>query len=129
LATGEVDGVQWFIVEYTEKVDEIEKTIRGFVGGKALDYLTSDPDGIRTLTLEDVIAQYPQFIAVSPKTVIVTSFANCYVTPDVTDAVVKTLEAGTEVALVAEEQGDFATWCVVMDCDGCYYFIGKQFFN
>ena len=128
-ATGEIDGTQWWLVEYVKKDGENETLIRGFVGGKALGYLTSDASGKPTVTLEDLIIKYPQFSKLETPTKITTnSVANCYGVPETGDALGK-LEAGTEVTLVAQEQGARATWYVIEDAEGKLYFVGKQFFN
>ncbi len=131
LATGEVDGTQWFIVEFTKKEGENDVVIRGFVGGKALDVLTSDPSGKPTVTLEDLLLKYPgQFeVLETPTTVTTKSVANCYGTPEVTNSPLKTLAADASVTLVAKQTGDFPTWAVIQDGEGAYYFIQKSLLN
>lgn len=131
LATGEVDGVQWFIVEYTKKDGENDVIIRGFVGGKALELLTSDPSGKATVTLEDLLLKYPgQFeVLETPATVTTKSVANCYGTPAVSNEPLKQLDAGASVTLVAKQKGDFVTWAVIQDGEGAYYFIQISLLN
>ena len=128
LATGEVDGTRWFIVEYVKKDGDKETLIRGFVGGKAIGLLTTDPSGNPTVTLEDLIIKYPQFTQLeTPKTVATNGITNCYGTPDTTGEVLNQLAAGIELKLVAEETGAFTSWCVVETTDGKLFFVGKQF--
>ena len=131
LATGEVDGVQWFIVEYTKKDNGNDVIIRGFVGGTALDYLTSDPSGNPTVTLEDLLLKYPDEFEVleTPATVTTKSLANCYGAPEVTNDPLKQLAADASVTLVAKQKGDFVTWAVIQDGEGAYYFIQISLLN
>ena len=131
LATGEVDGVQWFIVEFTKKDGENDVVVRGFVGGKALDVLTSDPSGKPTVTLEDLLLKYPgQFdVLGTPVATTTNAKANCYGTPQVTNEPLKTLDANASVTLVAKQKGDFATWAVIQDGEGAYYFVQISLLN
>ena len=131
LATGEVDGTTWFIVEYTKKDGENEKVIRGFVGGKALNYLTSDSSGKETVTLEDLMLKYPGQFEKLETTVTVTtkSIANCYGTPATTNEPLKQLAEGAEVTLVAKEVGSFVTWAVIRDSEGALYFVNYSLLN
>ncbi len=130
LATGEIDGTNWFFVEYVKKDGENETLIRGFVGGKALEYLTTDANGNPTVTLEDLIIKYPQFSKLETPTNITTkSVANCYGTPDASGEVLGQLEADMQVKLVAKEEGALTTWYVIETEDGKLFFVGKQFFN
>ena len=131
LATGEVDGVQWFIVEYTKKENGNDVVIRGFVGGKALDVLTSDPSGKATVTLNDLLLKYPdQFEVLATSQAVTTkSKANCYGTPEVVKDPLKTLDAGASVTLVAKQTGDFPTWAVIQDGEGAYSFIQISLLN
>ncbi len=130
VATGEVDGTTWFVVEYLKKDGEKETLIRGFVGGKALEYLTSDATGKPTITLEDLVIKYPQFtILETPETKTAAAAANCYGTPDTTGDVLGTITKDTQVTVVAKESGAFATWYVIKDDSGNFFFVGKQFFN
>lgn len=124
LATGEVDDIKWFLVESTKKEGETEKVIRGFVGGKALEYLTSDPSGKKTVTIEELLLKYPEFEKLeTPITVKTVSEANCYGTPETTKEPIKKLDADTQVTLVAKEEGNFVTWAVVQDSQGALYFV------
>lgn len=129
-ATGEIDGRQWMLVEYVKKDGENETLIRGFVGGAALQYLTSDASGKPTVTLEDLIIKYPQFSQLeTPTKITTTGVANCYGAPDATGSALGQLQAGVEVTLVAEEQGARATWYVIEDAEGVLYFVGQEFFD
>jgi len=124
LANGELDGVKWFLVESTKKDGETEKIIRGFVGGKALEYLTSDPNGKKTVTIEELLLKYPEFEKLeTPVTVKTVSEANCYGTPETTKDPLKKLDADTQVTLVAKEEGNFVTWAVIQDSQGALYFV------
>lgn len=131
LATGEVDGTTWFIVEYTKKDGDTTKVIRGFVGGKALNYLTSDASGKETVTLDDLMLKYPgQFEELTtPVTVTTKSLANCYGTPETAKEPLKQLAEGTAVTLVAKEKGNFVTWAVVRDAEGALYFVNYSLLN
>ena len=131
LANGEVDGTRWFIVEYTKKEGETEKVITGFIGGKALDYLTSDPSGKQTVTLEDLMLKYPgQFEKLeTPVTVTTNGIANCYGTPAIANTPLKQLEANASVTLVAKEVGNFVTWAVIQDAEGALYFVNYSLLN
>ena len=131
LATGEVDGVQWFIVEFTKKENGSDVVVRGFVGGKALDVLTSDPSGKATVTLNDLLLKYPDQFEVleTPVTVSTNSKANCYGTPEVVKDYLKQLDAGASVTLVAKQTGNFPTWAVIQDGEGAYYFIQISLLN
>ena len=124
LANGEIDGVKWFLVESTKKDGETEKVIRGFVGGKALEYLTSDSSGKKTVTIEELLLKYPEFKKLeTPVTVKTVSEANCYGTPETTKEPLKKLDADTQVTLVAKEEGNFVTWAVIQDSQGALYFV------
>ena len=121
--TGSGNDYSWYIVEYTEKVGETEKTFRGFVGGAALKALTTDPEGKPTVTLEGFLSEYSDkySILTTPVTVTTNGVTNCYGAPSNNDKS-KELAAGTEVLLVAEEKGDAASWAVIKDDTG-YYFV------
>lgn len=128
LATGKIDDTMWFIVEYVKKEGDKETLIRGFVGGKAIEYLTTDANGNPTVTLEDLIIKYPQFVKLeTPTTVVTNGITNCYGTPDTTGEVLAQLAAGIELKLVAQESGAYSTWCVVENAEGKLFFVGKQF--
>ena len=130
LATGVVDGTTWYFVEFTKKDGENETLIRGFIGGKALDCLTSNANGKVTVTIEDLIVKYPEFVKLeTPTKITTTSVANCYGTPDAGSDVLGQLAAGTEVTLVAQESGTRASWYVIQTAQGDFFFVGKQFFN
>ncbi len=130
VATGKVGDTNWFMVEYTEKKGESETVIRGFVGGKALEQLTTDAGGERVVTLEDLKTKYPQLtILETPETKTANAAANCYGTPDTTSTVLDTIAKDTEVTVVAKETGSFATWYVIKTADGKLFFVGIQFFN
>ena len=130
LATGEVDGTRWFFVEFNKKDGENETLIRGFVGGKALDCLTSNANGKVTVTIEDLIVKYPEFVKLeTPTKITTTSVANCYGTPDAGSDILGQLAVGTEVTLVAQESGTRASWYVIQTAQGDFFFVGKQFFN
>lgn len=130
VATGTVDGTRWFIVEFVKKEGDTETLIRGFVGGKALEYLTTDANGNPTVTIEDLIAKYPQFTKLeTPTNVTASKNANTYGTPDASGEVLGQITAGTTVKLVAQEAGAYATWYVVEDAEGKLLFVGKEFFN
>ena len=58
-----------------------------------------------------------------------TSVANCYGTPNTSSDALSQLAAGTEVTLVAQEPGAYASWYVIQDDQGDLFFVGKQFFN
>ena len=123
LADGTVDDVLWYIVEYTVKEGETEKTYRGFVGGKALQQLTTDPEGKPVLTLETFLSAYSgKYDVLETPVTVTTKSANYYGTPDSSTTKVDTLAAGTEVLLVALEKGDAATWAVIKYNNG-YYFV------
>ena len=130
-ASGEIDETTWFLVEYTKKEGDKDVVIRGFVGGKALEYLTTDANGNPTVTLDDLIIKYPQFTKLeTPTTVTTNGVANCYGTPDATGEVLGQLAQGAQVKLVAQEQGafGFANWYVI-ESEGKLFFVGKSFFN
>lgn len=123
LADGTIDDVLWYIVEYTVKEGETEKTYRGFVGGKALQELTTDPEGKPVLTLEAFLSAYSgKYDVLETPATVTTKATNCYGTPDSSTTKVDTLVAGTEVLLVAQEKGDAATWAVIKYNNG-YYFV------
>lgn len=123
LADGTVDDVLWYIVEYTVKEGETEKAYRGFVGGKALQQLTTDPEGKPVLTLETFLSSYSgKYDILETPATVTTKATNCYGTPDSSTTKVDTLVAGTEVLLVAQEKGDAATWAVIKYNNG-YYFV------
>ena len=124
LAKGTVEDTLWYIVEYTEKVGETEKTFRGFVGGLALKSLTTDPEGKPTVTLEGLLSKYPDQYNILPTPVTVTTngVTNCYGTPELNETEPKKLADGTEVLLVAEQKGD-AAYLAVIKTDTGYYFV------
>ena len=124
LADGTVDNDLWYIVEYTVKEGETEKTCRGFVGGKALQHLTTNPEGKPVLTLETFLSEYSgkYDILETPATVTTKNITNCYGTPSSETTKVDTLATGTEVLLVAKQKGDNPTWAVIKYNDG-YYFV------
>lgn len=129
-ATGEVDGTTWFIVEYTKKEGDKEVVTRGFVGGKALEQLTTDASGERVVTIQDLQNKYPSItILETPETKTAAGAANCYGTPDSTGTVLGTIDAGAEVTVVAKETGAFATWYVIQTEAGKLFFVGMEFFN
>ncbi len=131
LANGEVDGTRWFIVEYTKKEGETEKVITGFIANGAMKYLTSDPNGKETVTLEDLMLKYPgQFEKLeTPVTVTTKDIANCYGTPAVSNEPLKQLPANASVTLVAKEKVSHVTWAVVQDSEGTLYFVNYALLN
>ena len=116
---------KWYIVEYTQKEGETSKIVRGFVGGKALDSLTTDPSGKPTVTLEGLLNSYPNEydILETPLTVTTNDLANCYGTPATAKDPLKQLPANTTVTLVAVQKGYSTTWAVIQDSEGTYYFV------
>ncbi len=130
VAKGSYEGYNWCIVEHTMKVDNEDKTVYSFIGGKGLDSLTSDASGKITVSLNDLLVKYPQFTICETQTTITTkSVANCYGTPDTTGTALKQLASGTTVTLVAEETGSRNNvWYVIKDADNAYYFVGMEFF-
>ncbi len=131
LATGKVDDTQWYIVEYVKKDGENEKVITGFIARGAMNYLTTDPSGKKTVTLEDLMLKYPdRFEELEAPTVVTTKdLANCYGDLENTKEPIKQLPAGTEVTLVAKETGDYVTWAVVKDSEGVLYFVHYSLLN
>ena len=131
LATGEIDGTRWYIVNYTKMEGTTEKTLIGFIANGAMEYLTSDPNGKETVTLEDLMLKYPgQFEELeTPIAMTTKSVANCYGTPATTNEPLKQLAEGTAVTLVAKEKGDFVTWAVIQDAEGAYYFVNFSLLN
>ncbi len=130
VATGEVDGIAWFMAEYTKKEGDKETVIRCFVGGKALDSLTTDKNGERVVTIQDLANKYPKLtILETPETKVATSAANCYGTDDTTGTVLDTIAAGAEVTVVAAETGSRATWYVIQTEEGKLLFVGIEFFD
>ncbi len=132
LATGEIDGTRWYIVNYTKMEGTTEKTLIGFIANGAMTYLTSDPNGKETVTLEDLMLKYPgQYEQLeTPTTITTKSLANCYGTPATTNEPLKQLAEGAEVTLVAKEKGGaHATWAVVQDSEGVLYFVQISLLN
>ena len=115
----------WYIVECTQKEGTTEKIVRGFVGGKALDVLTTDPSGKPTVTLEGLLNDYPnQFtILETPVTVTTKSEANCYGTPSTEETPLTKLNTNTTITLVATAKGYDTTWAVIQTSEGAYYFV------
>ena len=116
---------KWYIVEYTQNGGETSKVWRGFIGGTALDALTTDPSGKPTVTLEDLLNDYPNEYEIleTPLTVTTKELANCYGTPATTKVPLKELVADTTVTLVAVQKGYSTTWAVIQDSEGAYYFV------
>ena len=130
VATGEVDDTTWFMVEYTKKEGDKETVTRCFVGGKALNNLTTDASGERVVTIQDLANKYPKLtILETPETKTATKKANCYGTNDTTGTVLGTIEVGTEVTVVATETGARPTWYVIQTEEGKLFFVGIEFFN
>lgn len=130
VATGKVGDTTWFMVEYTKKDGENETIVRGFVGGKALEQLTTDEGGERIVTIEELKTKYPQLtILETPETKTANKAANCYGTPDTTGTVLGKIDAGATVTVVAKETGSRATWCVIQTAEGKLFFVGIEFFN
>lgn len=131
LANGEVDGTKWYIVEYIKKDGENSTVITGFIANGAMKYLTSDPNGKETVTIDDLMLKYPgQFEKLeTPVTVTTKSLANCYGAPETTKEPLKQLASGAQVTLVAKETGDFVTWAVIQDAEGAYYFVNYSLLN
>jgi SH3-like domain-containing protein len=124
---GENDAA-WVIIEYTEGTGDNKTTAYGFV--RANQYLTSNANGEATVTLDDLLIKYPEFkILETPVTATTKSIANCYATPDANSSVVKKLDAGVTVTLVAQQNDEYASWCVVKDADGNYYFVNITLLN
>lgn len=131
LANGEVDGTKWYIVEYIKKDGENSTVITGFIANGAMKYLTSDPNGKETVTIDDLMLKYPgQFEKLeTPVTVTTKSLANCYGAPETTKEPLKQLASGAQVTLVAKETGDFVTWALIQDAEGAYYFVNYSLLN
>lgn len=131
LASGVVEETTWYIVEYIKKDGENEKVITGFIAKGAMNYLTSDPSGKPTITLEDLMLKYPgQFEELeTPVTITTKSLANCYGTPATANEPLKQLAEGAQVTLVAKEVGNFVTWAVIQDAEGAYYFVNYSLLN
>ena len=130
VATGEVDGTTWFMAEYTKKEGDKETVIRCFIGGTALDSLTTDKNGERVVTIEDLANKYPKLtILETPESKTAVSEAKCFGTNDPQGTVLDTIAVGTEVTVVAKETGAFATWYVIETEEGKLFFVGQEFFN
>ena len=130
VATKEVNDTTWFLVEYTKKEGDKDVIVRGFVGGKALEQLTTDKDGERVVTIQDLQNKYPSItILETSETKTAASEAKCFGTPDGQGTVLGTINAGTEVTVVAKETGAFATWYVIQTEEGKLFFVGIEFFN
>ena len=96
-----------------------------------MGYLTSDPNGKETVTLEDLMLKYPgQFEKLeTPVAVTTNGIANCYGTPAIANEPLKQLAANTSVTLVAKEKGSYPTWAVVQDAEGGLYFVNYSLLN
>lgn len=130
VATGEIDGTTWFMAEYTKKEGDKEIVTRCFVGGTALDSLTTDKNGERVVTIQDLENKYPKLtILETPETKTAKSEAKCFGTDDPEGTVLDTIAAGAEVTVVAKETGSRATWYVIETEEGKFYFVGIEFFN
>ena len=130
VATGEVDGRTWLMVEYTTKEGDKETVTRCFVGGEALENLTTDAGGERVVTIQDLQNMYPQLtILETPETKVAISEAKCFGTDDPEGTVLDTIAAGTEVTVVAKETGARAIWYVIETEAGKLFFVGQEFFN
>lgn len=114
LASGDV----WAIIQYGENE-------MGFVH---MSMLTTDEAGEPVhLSLTELLKLYPNFSAITEKTVTATGKVNCYTEPKVGETAAKTLESGTQVTMVAISE--LGNWCIIKTADGAYYFAGSNLFT
>ena len=131
VAVGTVDGVQWCIIEREEGADENKQTVYRFVSAS---YLTTDPNGEPVATLESMLAANKEFTAVEAEyKVYATEKTYGFValgatTPSVTDAKL-TVEAGTELTVVATGTKYNMNMLIVKDGNGAFYFVYAEFFT
>lgn len=131
VAVGTVNGVQWCIIEREEGVDENKETVYRFVSAS---YLTPDPEGNPVVTLESMLAANKEFAVVeteykvyaTEKTYGFTALGAS--TPTVTDAKL-TVDAGTELTVVASGSKYGQNMLIVKDSAGAYYFVYAEFFT
>ncbi len=120
VARGSHEGNSFYVIKHTVSNKE------GYFFISA-SYLTIDQNGQRMVTM-DTLKLYPQFTVLGTEkqtTVAWSTGVNCYYKPQNDDDPAKTLAVGTEVTIVAEETGTYATWAVVKTGDGTLYFVAK----
>ena len=122
VATGIYEGVNCCIIEVTKE----EKTVYYFVGSS---HLTTNAQGLPTVTLEDLAIKYPAFTTCTPEKVTAGGVVNCYTIPESSKTPAHKLAAGDEVTLVAKETGSpINVWWVVQTEDGAIYFVSNSLF-
>ena len=89
------------------------------------DYLTTDKNGTPMVTLDSLSIKYPNFEVLSaPETSkVITTKANCYLTPQNANEVPLVLQQNASVKIVAKETGSSAAWYVIQVESGELYFV------
>ena len=122
VATGKYDGVNCCIIEMTKN----EKKAYYFVGSS---HLTTNVDGLPTVTLDDLTIKYPDFTLCEKETVSATGVVNCYTIPENSKTPAHKLNTGDNVSLVAKQTGAYYNnWWVIQTEDGSLFFVYKSLF-
>jgi len=123
VATGKQNDILWAIVESED----------GEYFFTSYHYLTTDPAGeVAPMTLDQIIAAYPNFTPCDGKTYYAKSVVNCNKIPEYQDEdeITKKLKTGDAVTVVATGKVDYIIdWYVFRADDGNLYFAGADLFS
>ncbi len=124
---GEETTASWYKVKVTiapEKEGDPPTTAYYYASAKYI----SDKPGSTTLTLADMLEQYPTFSANSKTLYVCTNAANARTTPSLknNDNITKTLEKKDQVKVVATGVYEDNNWCMIELEEGVFAFIGSS---
>lgn len=118
------NNADWYIMERTDAKGNISYA---FITALP-SFVTSDPTGAVKVTLENLIAAYPNFqLLETPRTITAEKPANGYYLPEVQKTVPYPMQTGASATLVAVETGAIPTWYVI-DVSGTLYFVPMESF-
>lgn len=127
IVDGESVTASWYKVKVTIAPDKDGDPPTTEYYYAAAKYIAENP-GSTTLTLADMLEQYPTFSANSKTLYVCTNAANARSTPSLKDNenITKTLEKKDQVKVVATGVYEDNNWCMIELEEGVYAFIGSS---
>ncbi|MBE6552933.1 MAG: hypothetical protein E7666_01165 [Ruminococcaceae bacterium] len=127
IAQGTIDGTKWYKILVPDEIEEGQT--QTYSEGYVTDKYLSESKGNVSMTLADMLVQYPAFVEKNPAlTLYVSSDAlNVRSTPAFPtedDNIVATLQKKAQVKVVAVGNVEGTNWAMIETTDGKYCFVG-----
>ena len=127
VAQGTIEGIKWYKILVPDAIKEGET--QTYSVGYVTDKYLSETKGSVSMTLDDMIAQYPSFTKKeTPLSLYVSADAlNVRSTPsfpEANDNIVATLQKKAAVKVVAVGSVEGTNWAMIETTDGQYCFVG-----